>query len=61
MRKLDGFIISVMGLGMVAGSLGSRLGFVTTLFVSVGLGVMIGGAFREINRIKNKADEEFVP
>jgi len=57
MKNLDGFIISVIGLGMVAGSLGSRLGFVTTLFVSVGLGVMIGGAFREINRIKNKADE----
>ena len=57
MKKLDGFMISVLGLGMVAGALGSRLGLVTTLFVCVGLGVMIGGAHREIYGLKNKADE----
>lgn len=57
MKNLDSFMISIIGLGLVAGALGSRLDFVTTLFVSIGLGIMIGGAFREIYRIKNKADE----
>jgi len=56
MKNIDGFVISVVGLGAVVGSLGVKLGFVTTLMVAVGLGLMIGGIFKEINRIKNRAD-----
>jgi hypothetical protein len=57
MRKIDGFIISVVGLGFVVGSLASKLGFVTTLMVGIGLGFMVGGVFKEIRGIKNKTDK----
>ena len=56
MRKTHGFIISAAGLGLVVGSLASELGFVPTLMVGVGLGLMLGGVFREISRIKVISD-----
>jgi len=51
-RKLNNFVITVFGMGLVIGSLVNVLKFPILIMFSVGLGVVIGGIYREIKSIK---------
>ncbi|UCE88837.1 MAG: hypothetical protein JSW10_11015 [Pseudomonadota bacterium] len=55
MKKPSGIIISIVGLGLVVGALTTTLGL-QTVVLSIGLGLMLGGVFKEIHEIKNKID-----
>jgi hypothetical protein len=52
------WIISVIGLGFVAGGLSSVLKLPDSLIVAVGLGLMLGGVFRELKYVNRKIAKE---
>jgi hypothetical protein len=46
--------ISIVGLGFAVGVLAPVLGLSVSIMVAIGLGLMVGGIFRELNQLNRK-------
>jgi len=58
---INNLFLSIIGLSFAVGSLGSVLPLHTLILFSIGMGVMIGGVFRELNGKTNAAPDDPEP
>lgn len=52
--KLNGKVFSIVGVGMAAAALSRVVGFLDSILVAVGLGLMVGGVFYELRRHESR-------
>ena len=58
---INNLLLSIIGLSFAVGSLGSILPLHTLILFSIGMGVMVGGIFRELNAKTSTAPDDPEP